>query len=70
MISVEEIYDDDVCIFTANDFSEGDTLGITDVSSEEIDTAIYDIYGIPVTSPQPGSLYIRNGKKIIWRGQE
>lgn len=70
MISVEEIYDDDVCIFTAKDFSEGDTLGISSVSDKDDDTAIYDIYGIPVIRPRPGSLYIRNGKKIIWRVQE
>ena len=32
-----------------------------------VSSVLYNIYGQPVTHPQPGQLIIQNGKKILWR---
>ena len=34
---------------------------------EGLDGAIFDLFGRRVTNPKPGSIYIRNGKKLILR---
>lgn len=52
-------------------FYTGDMpTGIECIESEDDsdphNAAIYNLQGIPVTNPQPGSLYIRHGRKIIW----
>lgn len=31
------------------------------------DGILYDLMGVPVTNPQPGSIYIRNGKKFVMK---
>ena len=38
----------------------------TPVAAEE-DSAIYDILGRRVTVPVAGNIYIRDGKKILWK---
>lgn len=36
-------------------------------SSETGDAPIYNLMGLPVRNPQPGSIYIRNGKKFVMK---
>ncbi|MBD5164668.1 hypothetical protein, partial [Helicobacter sp.] len=38
----------------------------TPIAAEE-DSAIYDILGRRVTVPVAGNIYIRDGKKILWK---
>lgn len=48
-----------------------DESGIGDIiaDSQEEDGPIYNLQGIRVTNPQPGQIYIRNGRKFILREQ-
>lgn len=45
------------------------STGVADVAATEAsqDGAIYDIYGRRVTNPVPGTLYIRNGRKFVYK---
>ena len=48
----------------------GDVTGIHEVVNSLPSTAnnqYYDLMGNKVTTPQPGKIYICNGKKILWR---
>lgn len=46
----------------------GDTSGVDSVGIDtEEDAPLYDVYGRRVETPQPGSVYIRNGRKFIAR---
>lgn len=66
---VLEIYDDGELIFTYEDFFKGlKDAHVKDIQYERTirdNSSIYDIYGNIVSSTQPGSIYIRNGKKFI-----
>lgn len=45
-----------------------ETLGITDVETEDensVKCPIYDLNGVRVDNPVPGHVYIRNGKKYV-----
>lgn len=55
---------DDNLIFTPDMLAAMDEISLTDLSSGENDL-LYDLMGIPVDTPQPGTIYIRNGKKIV-----
>jgi Uncharacterized conserved protein len=48
-----------------------DESGIGDIiaDSQEEDGPIYNLQGIRVSNPQPGQIYIRNGRKFILREQ-
>lgn len=37
------------------------------IEPEDADTPIYNLQGIRVSDPRPGEIYIRNGKKIIYK---
>jgi hypothetical protein len=48
----------------------GNASGIEDIETSDIKlqtSDIYDLMGNKVLTPKRGQLYIRNGKKIIWR---
>lgn len=50
---------------------EPENVGIDKVESgngttTESDGRIYDLFGRQVTNPQPGSIYIQKGEKILW----
>lgn len=36
------------------------------IDSDDTDSPVFDLYGRQVVNPQRGSVYIRNGHKIIW----
>ena len=47
-----------------------DASGIYEVANSQPSTAnslYYDLMGNKVTTPQHGKIYIRNGKKVLWR---
>lgn len=45
-----------------------DVIGVAGVpAASEEDSAIYDILGRRVTAPEPGHIYIRDGRKILWK---
>lgn len=45
------------------------STGVADVAAVETspDGTIYDIYGRRVTNPVPGTLYIRDGRKFVYK---
>lgn len=59
-------YEGDECIYSHEDlFPESQVDEIT--TQNDLSSDIYDLMGRKVDKPQPGSLYIQNGKKIIFR---
>ena len=65
-----EVYDNGELIFTYEDFFtglEGASVNAVQNEREWRDNSIYDLYGNKVINPQPGSVYIRSGKKYIAR---
>lgn len=65
--SLIEVQQDGEVIFTAEDFN-AEPCGVDDVVVEtEAEGPIYDTMGRQVETPQPGQLYIRNGRKFIAR---
>lgn len=67
-------YGESYSIYTVRD-KEGnviyasDRAGIDSVNADAYatDDAIYDLFGRRVETPAPGSLYIINGKKVLWK---
>lgn len=60
-------YIGDTCLYKAGDLPDSDYNGIGSVLPDSDESApLYDMMGRPVEHPQPGSLYIRNGHKLIW----
>lgn len=46
----------------------GDASGINDISANPAKSeAIYDLMGNKVETPMSGRVYIRSGKKLIWK---
>ncbi len=66
LYSVEEP-DGTVLILDEEHYNEVTGAGIenTVVDSKQSNDNIYDLHGRMVANPQPGSLYIRNGKKFV-----
>ncbi len=64
--SMLECYEDGVCVFKAEDFTRGqDSVeGVYDYATGMTD-AIYDLMGRRVDSPQPGTVYVRDGRKFV-----
>lgn len=61
---------DGVCLFSRERFYAQikGTDGIGKASAEAAgDGGIYDLYGRPVSAPVKGQIYIRDGKKAVWR---
>lgn len=42
-----------------------ETVGIEGVDAAEGETVIYDLNGVRVANPEPGNIYIINGKKVL-----
>ena len=45
----------------------GDSSGMTAVKAASADAPLYDLQGRRVTAPKPGTIYIQNGKKLLYR---
>lgn len=61
---LSECWSDDKCIFNRSILDEWN--GISKINDElPKDTYLYDLYGRKVDFPTKGSIYIRNGKKIV-----
>ena len=58
----------DVKFVFGGDFEDEETTGITNIDNDQInnDGNIYDLQGRRVLHPQKGSLYIVNGKKVVY----
>lgn len=58
----------DVKFIIGGDFEDEETTGITNIDNDQIknDGNIYDLQGRRVLHPQKGSLYIVNGKKVVY----
>ena len=41
------------------------TSGLNEIKTDRTDGTIYDLLGRPVNKPQPGNIYIQNGRKFI-----
>lgn len=62
----QPVTDSDFVNLEKYEFSEYDTSGITEVTSDcEDDGAIYDLSGHRIASPNAGQPYIKNGRKYI-----
>ncbi len=40
--------------------------GIDNIAAPQKDSLIYNLQGMRVSNPQPGQIYIQNGKKIMY----
>lgn len=58
---------DNIIVIPDSEFPESSVETLTVITPTE-DTPSYDLQGRIVKEPQPGSLYIRNGKKYIEKG--
>lgn len=65
MFNIEEVYDNDVLIFTKDDFSQASGIKTIYLEKDAEDDTAYDIFGRRVTNPQRGSVYIRAGRKFV-----
>ena len=64
----ESCYEDGKCIFTSKDFTKAAVTDISPVVWATVpDETVYDLQGRRVQTPQPGGLYIRSGRKFIFR---
>ena len=43
----------------------GSTSGLNEIKADHSNGTIYDLLGRPVNEPQPGNIYIQNGRKFI-----
>ena len=43
----------------------GSTSGLNEIKADRSNGTIYDLLGRPVNEPQPGNIYIQNGRKFI-----
>ena len=59
------VYDDDVCIFEANDFFKNGTTGIFSSLGEMEDGGVFDLVGHRLTGKPVRGIYIQNGKKFV-----
>lgn len=67
MTILDSCYQGDTCLYKAGDLPDSDFNGLESIMCEPDESAaLYDMMGRRVDHPQPGSLYIRNGKKLIW----
>jgi hypothetical protein len=58
----------DICMFTYDDFFAKPVSSISNpVSSISVSNAVYDLQGRRVQTPQRGGLYIKDGRKLIYR---
>lgn len=49
-------------------FERGAQSGVSEIESEsDLESPVYDLYGRQVPNPLPGSIYIRDGRKIVWK---
>ena len=64
---VMSVWDDGECVFTEDDFNApAITAGVITAEAERpADNRIYDLMGREIHDPQPGTVYIRNGKKYV-----
>ena len=46
---------------------EGTETGVEKLESENVMTEIFDLAGRRVANPQKGSIYVVNGKKVMWK---
>ncbi len=45
-----------------------DRSGVAEIPAEAADTGtLYDLSGLPVANPLPGTIYVRDGAKVIFR---
>ena len=61
------VWDNGECVFTEDDFNApAITSGVITAEAERpADNRIYDLMGREIHDPQPGTVYIRNGKKYV-----
>lgn len=67
---LEKCYDGDELIYDRKEFEQlaGISAVVPDqMTSGENDVTIYNLQGMPVTSPKSGEIYIQHGRKLIWR---
>ena len=64
---VMSVWDNGECVFTEDDFNApAITSGVITAEAERpADNRIYDLMGREIHNPQPGTVYIRNGKKYV-----
>ena len=64
---VMSVWDNGECVFTEDDFNApAITSGVITAEAERpADNRIYDLMGREIHDPQPGTVYIRNGKKYV-----
>lgn len=66
--TMQQCYFNDECIFTYDDFFAKPVSSISNpVSSISVSNAVYDLQGRRVQTPQRGGLYIKDGRKLIYR---
>lgn len=61
---LQSVYDDDVCIFEANDFLKNGTTGIFSTLGEMEDGGVFNLIGHRFTAKPVRGIYIQNGKKV------
>lgn len=69
-IGLVECIENDKVVFNENDFDNliyTDGLELPTINNDINNDAIYDLQGRRVTAPQKGGLYIKNGRKILWK---
>ncbi|MDE6231382.1 MAG: hypothetical protein K2M37_07160 [Muribaculaceae bacterium] len=60
-----ECWQDDELIYTMEAFNAANSMKeLTDVSQTN-EGPVYDLFGREIADPQPGSVYIRNGRKFV-----
>lgn len=66
---IESCYENGELIFTRDDFfAPAVSAGISSVVADEaFDGRIYDLSGRVVEQPSANGIYIRNGRKMVWR---
>ena len=62
--------DGDPAVNTRTEIPLNGKAGIGDIQTDlnDSEAPLYDLLGREITNPQPGTIYVRDGKKILHKG--